>query len=81
MMARLIGIIGKTHGVRFNASPPSRTSRNREWTSSLEQALLDDTFSALLDERQKVSVRDNRRWAEGGKGVEAATRILGVCEV
>ena len=26
MMARLIGIIGSTHGVRFSASPPTRTS-------------------------------------------------------
>ena len=26
MMARLIGIIGSTHGVRFSASPPRRTS-------------------------------------------------------
>ena len=26
MMARLIGIIGSTHGVRFSARPPTSTS-------------------------------------------------------
>ena len=56
MIARLIGIIGRTHGVRFSASPPRNTSAGSRAAPCLEQPGLLDARLGVADELQERSL-------------------------
>ena len=52
MIARLIGIIGSTHGVRFSARPPTQhDQQDRERAAALEHAAFLDAVLGVVDER------------------------------
>ena len=62
MIARLIGIIGSTQGVRFNARPPSRTStRIASDAAILEHPFFLDARLGVADELEEgVVIPDSR---------------------